>query len=130
MEKIIKDVIDLLDARMDVINQAEQTKPNEEDLNYIDGKKTVYIGFREALVWMWETYECKNDIEKRKSFLRYYMNLYRGRWDKFNYDCSNNNGRILKSYGNGIYDKMRGRRDACSDIYHELKRMLEVIPDA
>lgn len=128
MEKIINDIMNLLHARLDVINQAEQTERTETERCYIDGKKAVYKGFLETIESFITIKELKNDIEKRREFLRFYSNLYRKRWDEYSYEI-NNNGQILKCYGDGIYDTMRGRRDACSDLHHELKRMLEVIPD-
>lgn len=129
MEKIVNDIIDLLHARLDVIAEAEKTDPEEAEIKYILGKKMVYEGFLEMLKSYITVKVLKNDIEERRKFLRFYSNLYHNRWDSYSYDCAQN-GQLVKMYGEDIYNKLRGRRDACSDLYHELKRMLEVIPDA
>ena len=129
MEKIVNDIIDLLHARLDVIAEAEKTNPEEAELKYIEGKKVMYIGLLETLKSYLTVETLKNNIEDRRKFLRFYSNLYYKLWDSYSYDCANL-AQIIKMYGDNFYNKLRGRRDACSDLYHELKRMLEVIPDA
>lgn len=129
MDKLMGDLTDLLKTKLDLVNESIKKEPEEMELVYFEGVRMIYSGFLELI----KSYSTSNvlqpDIEKRRSFLRFYANLYRGRWDKYAYDCGDN-GAILKMYGERLYNKTRGRRDACSDLYHELKKILEVIPDA
>lgn len=126
MEKLISDLKDYISVTQKLIDQGEKTGSFRDDsTDYVEGYKDIFETFK-SIVGGYAGEVLEPDINKRQDFLRRYINFYKLRYDHWNHIIitTRNELQLYKQL-----DRLRGKREACRDIYNELLKMFNKLPE-